>query len=113
MTNVAVQPWEAKRTEETRYVESYLMDAGFDRVDAYRYNSAAIRVRVIDPRFEGRTPDERDAMVEDHLRHLAERTQADILTLLTFSPSEIEPSLKMTKHHMNNLEFEDPSLSML
>ena len=30
--------WESKRTEETLGVEKTLRDAGFDQVDAYRYN---------------------------------------------------------------------------
>jgi len=41
------------RTEETYAVEALLMEAGFEKVDAYRYNSAVIRLRVVDPRFEG------------------------------------------------------------
>jgi hypothetical protein len=45
--------WEEKRTPETRRVENLLRGAGYERVDAYRYNSASIRVRVIDQRFEG------------------------------------------------------------
>ena len=53
MTQATALPWEAKRTDETRQVEEILRKAGFDYVNAYRYNSASIRVRVIDSRFEG------------------------------------------------------------
>ena len=45
MTNTSSPPWETKRTDETRLVEDVLRKAGFATVDAYRYNSASIRVR--------------------------------------------------------------------
>jgi hypothetical protein len=53
MTHTFAPLWEANRTDETRKVEDVLRNAGSERVDAYRYNSASIRVRVIDSRFEG------------------------------------------------------------
>jgi hypothetical protein len=52
MTKTAAPAWEAMRTDETRMVEDKLKPH-FERVDSYRYNSASIRVRVIDSRFEG------------------------------------------------------------
>ena len=73
MTSTTVPVWEGKRTNETRGVEDVLRNAGFERVDAYRYNSASIRVRVIDPRFERLKPEERDAMIEPYLSQLPER----------------------------------------
>src|SRR6188474_1703591 len=90
MTNTTLLSWQAKRTDETRLVEDVLRKAGFNAVDAYRYNSASIRVRVIDPRFEGLPPEKRDAMVEPHLDQLPQRTQADIMNLFTFAPSELQ-----------------------
>ena len=39
------------RTDESRFVEASLVNAGFERVDAYRYNSASLRVRIVDKRF--------------------------------------------------------------
>lgn len=62
MSNATVATWEAKRTSETCDVENALRTAGFQRADAYRYNSASIRVRVIDPRFDGLSPEQRDAL---------------------------------------------------
>ena len=50
MTPVAAPPWEAKRTPETRQVEDMLRKR-FKQADSYRYNSASIRVRVIDLRY--------------------------------------------------------------
>ena len=74
MTNTSAATWAAKRTDETRKVEEVLRNEGFEQVDAYRYNSASIRVRVVDPRFEELPADERDAMVEPYLDQLPERT---------------------------------------
>jgi hypothetical protein len=113
MTQTATLPWEAKRTDETRHVEEVLRQAGFDQVDAYRYNSASIRLRVIDPRFEGLSSEKRDAMVEPYLERLPERTQADIMTLFTFAPSELHQSPKSFREFLKNSEFDNPSPSML
>jgi hypothetical protein len=113
MTSTYAPPWEANRTDETRNVEAVLRNAGFERVDAYRYNSASIRVRVIDPRFEGLPSDKRDAMVEPCLDQLPERTQADIMNLFTFAPSELQQTPKTFRQFLLNAEFDDPSPSML
>jgi hypothetical protein len=112
-TNISVPPWESKRTSETRQVEDVLRNAGFARVDAYRYNPASIRVRVIDSRFEGLRPEKKDAMVEPYLEQLPERTQADIVNLFTFAPSELQQNPKTLREFLLNTEFEDPSPSML
>lgn len=109
----ATQPrWLGMRTDETRQVEASLANK-FQQVDAYRYNSASIRVRVIDPRFKGKDVSKRGAMVEKHLKELPERTQADILSLLTVTPEEIAGPEKTTREWLLNLEFEEPSESTL
>ena len=113
MSQVLKSRWEAKRTDETRLVEEVLRTAGFDQADAYRYNSASIRVRVVDQRFEGLAPEDRDGMVEPVLEKLPERTQADIITLFTFAPSELQQSPTTLREWMLNMEFEDPSPSIL
>ncbi len=97
------------RTDETRLVEKALRDR-FPQTDAYRYNSASIRVRIIDPRFEGLSHEERDAKVEPLLDQLPETTQADIINLLTLAPSEVQES---SRKSLSNQEFEDPSPSTL
>ncbi len=112
-TSTSAPPWEGKRTAETRQVEDVLRKAGFATVDAYRYNSASIRVRVIDPQFEGLPCEKRDAMVEPHLAQLSERTQADIMNLFTFAPSELQQTAKTFREFLMNTEFEDPSPSLL
>src|SRR4051794_24591441 len=93
MTMVTTKPWEAKRTFETRMVED-LLRQHFKQADSYRYNSASIRVRVIDPQFERMPRDKRDAMVEPYLDMLPEETQRDIVTLFTFAPSELQQTPK-------------------
>ena len=113
MTNATALRWETMRTEETRHVESVLRGEGFEQVDAYRYNSASIRVRVIDSRFEGLVSEKRDAMVEPLLEMLPESTQADIMNLFTFAPSEMQQTPKTFREYFKNTEFDDPSPSML
>jgi stress-induced morphogen len=113
MTHTTACTWEDKRTGETHMVEDLLRNAGFETVDAYRYNSASIRVRVIDKRFEGMSTENRDAMVEPHLEQLPERRQADIISLFTFAPSELHQTPKLSRGFLMNREFEDPSPSIL
>lgn len=96
------------RTDETRAVEN-LLGKHFDRADAYRYNSASIRVRVIDSRFNGVSDEERDTRVEAVLSQLPADTRADIINLFLYSPDE----LSQPRNALDLLEFEDPSPSRL
>jgi len=113
MIHVVTPQWETKRTDESRMVEDALRKAGFDQADAYRYNSASIRVRIIDQRFEGLSLEKRDAMVEPILAQLPENTQSDIINLFTFAPSELRDSPKPTREFIQNVEFDEPSPSIL
>ena len=108
MTPTMTRVWETRQTDETRLVEGALKRAGFDQVDAYRYNSASIRVRVIDPRFEGLPIEKRDAMVEPVLEQLPERTQADIMTLLTFAPAELQQTPKTFRQYLYKCRIRRP-----
>jgi stress-induced morphogen len=102
--------WEDKRTAETRRIEDHLRAKGFERVDAYRYNSASIRVRVIDSRFEGMSSPEREDLVFPIIDTLPKRTREDILLLLIMAPSELRGR---NRHLLVNLEFENPLPSLL
>jgi len=113
MNETTVPQWHAKRTAESRQVEEVLREGGFQQVDAYRYNSASIRVRVIDPRFAGKSVDERDALVDVYLRKLPEHTQAEILNLMLFTPDELTVQNGRSRAQLANLEFEEPSPSEL
>jgi stress-induced morphogen len=110
MSRRAAAQWESKRTDETRLVETTLR-AEFPKTDAYRYNSASIRVRVVDPRFEGKSDEKRDAMVEPLIKKLPKNTQADIINLLTLTPEEASEAFN--RKSLLNLEFDDPSPSRL
>lgn len=112
MTPTTTLPWEANRTTETRMVEERL-GPHFERVDAYRYNSASIRVRVIDSRFEGMSREKRDALVEEQLDKLPPEIQRDIVILFTLAPSELERTPTTLREFIQNSEFENPSPSML
>src|SRR5205085_6237800 len=112
MTTATTAQWESKRTAETRTVED-LLRQHFKQADAYRYNSASIRVRVIDPRFERMSREQRDAMVEQFLDQLPPETQRDIVTLFTFAPSELELTPTTLREQMLNSEFDNPSPSRL
>ncbi|MHC5537979.1 hypothetical protein ACYOEI_07075 [Singulisphaera rosea] len=81
--------WEAKRTDETRMVEDALGNE-FERVDSYRHNSASIRVRVVDSRFDAMSRDERERRDEDRIGRLPEGTQQDIVTIVCFAPAELQ-----------------------
>lgn len=70
----------------------------------YRQNSASIRLRVIDRRFEGMTRSRRHADIWDFLSaRVPEETLSDVSLVLALPPGELKTSLM-------NLEFEDPTL---
>lgn len=95
------------RTDETRLIEEFLRLDGFEHVEAYRYNSASIRVRVIDLLFEFVTvPDLRYRAIEAVLDTLPERTQADIISIYAFAPSELKKVGQPTPAQIRNDEFE-------
>jgi stress-induced morphogen len=112
MTTVVPHAWETKRTDETRKVEDFLRQH-FESADSYRYNSASIRVRVVDSRFEGQPRDARDAMVEQYLDQLPLETQRDIVSLFTFAPSELQQNPTTLREFLLNAEFDAPSPSRL
>lgn len=113
MTTNQISKWEEKRTDESRMVEDKLREADFDRVDAYRYNSASLRVRVIDKRFESIPREERDVLVEPSIDMLPMETQSDIVSLVLLAPSEFDQPSETFREFMLNVEFENPSPTML
>src|SRR5271170_1499132 len=99
----APKEWRRMRTDETRELER-LLRRRFPRTDAYRYNSASIRIRVIDDRFKGKSRTLRDSMVEPLLDKLDPATQADITNLLTITKEEMGT---LSRGYLRNLEFEN------
>jgi stress-induced morphogen len=73
----------------------------------YRQNSASIRVRVVDRRFEGMTKTRRHAEVWQFLAaKVPEDTLADVSLLLTVAPGELKMSFA-------NFDFDHPLASQL
>lgn len=95
-----------KVTGQTKKVEKAFIDSGFNHVEAYRYNSASIRVRVIDSRFSGKSRINREKMVWPVIESLSDELQAELTVLLLLAPGEKSRS-------MMNMEFEDPTPSRL
>jgi hypothetical protein len=108
MSQIATPRWASMRTPESRQVETLLRQT-FPNTDAYRYNAASIRVRVIDEHFRGLSEEERDALVEPLLKQLPGEIQDDIVNLMTFTPEETLPE----NMSLVNIEFEDPSPTLL
>jgi stress-induced morphogen len=102
--------WDSKKTPETRELEARLRRT-FPDTEAYRFNSASIRVRVIDDRFEGTSVPEREAQVKPLLHELPRRTREDVLMLLLVAPSELRDP--WTRESVLNHEFEHPTVSRL
>jgi stress-induced morphogen len=93
------------KNHETALIEQKLKPH-FSNVEAYRYNVASIRVRVIDSQFQGKSKVDRFDIVSSCLDELPEDIQTDITILLILTPEEIATSPM-------NVEFEYPSPSRL
>ena len=107
MSQVATPRWATMQDDDSREVERVIRQ-GFPHADAYRYNSASIRVRVVDERFRGKSIEERDSMVEPYIHQLPEELQADIMRLLTLAPPNETYSFRDA---YSNQEFEEPEAS--
>lgn len=95
-----------KRTNQrTRRIQSVL-EREFDNVEVYQYNSASVRVRVIDERFRGKSNVDREELVAPLLAELSDADEGYITVLLLIAPEETESS-------MMNAEFEHPTPSRL
>ena len=75
-------------------------------IELYRRNSISVRIRVIDPVFADMGMPERHERIWEHLETLPDEIQSDISMLVTLAPEE-------AKRSMANLEFEDPSPSII
>ena len=83
-----------------------LLTPDFPETEAYRYNSASIRIRIIDEQFKGKSLVEREELVLPLIHKLAPQIQEDITVLLLLAPEETSASLM-------NAEFEEPTPSGL
>jgi stress-induced morphogen len=106
-----MSPKNLKKTAETKKIEKLLSEHFPDcppeyPPQAYRYNSASIRLRVVSPRFSGLNRVEREKIVFPILRTLPEDTWLDITVALLLAPEDV------AKSPMNR-EFESPTPSRL
>lgn len=69
------------------------LKTNFAEVWVKRINPVAIRVAVVDSRFEGMAETEREGMLMPHIRSLPEPTQIDITVLLALTPKEAVDTL--------------------
>lgn len=86
-------------------LDAYEVEHPDAEASLYRQNSASIRIRVIDRRFEGMTKSRRHDDIWDFLAsRVPEETLSDVSLVLGIAPAELRASLI-------NLEFEDPTPS--
>ena len=76
------------------------------KIDIYRQNDAAIRIRVIDPDFKDMDRVDRDSEVWQFLDKLPAEVLGEIYLLLLLTPQETAKSFA-------NMEFENPIPSRL
>jgi stress-induced morphogen len=101
--------WENKRTDETRRIEEIFSET-YPNTEAYRFNSASIRIRIVDERFEEMPTIQREDLVWPMLDRLPKKTRDDISLLLLLAPSELN---EINRHTLVNQEFEHPRPSKL
>jgi stress-induced morphogen len=87
-----------------RLLREYVSRHPRAQVSVKRYNSVSVRVRIIDPDFEGMSRAERDDAVWEVLDTLPEETREEISLLILLTPEESKTSLM-------NVEFENPAPS--
>jgi stress-induced morphogen len=87
-------------------LRTYKDDHPLAEIDAYRQNSASIRIRVIDPDFQGMDRVARHDTIWKILELLPEDIVSQITVLLPLTPDEREASFA-------NMDFENPIPSRL
>ena len=87
-------------------LQGYKREHPSAKIDAYRRNPASVRIRVIDPDFEGKDEIQREDAVWGFLDRLPDEVRSDITMLVLVTPDEVDKSLA-------SLEFQDPTPSLL
>ncbi|ETW97514.1 hypothetical protein [Candidatus Entotheonella palauensis] len=72
----------------------------------YRQNSVSVRIRIVDPDFDGINKADRHDIIWDFITNLPEDQQSEISLLLLLTPDEMEMSFA-------NDEFDNPIPSQL
>jgi len=92
--------------EVSEALRPYLDQHPKAREDSYSQNSASIRVRVIDPDFEGIDRVDRYDLIWKYLETLPEHILVQITVLLSLTPDEAKTSFA-------NMDFDHPIPSRL
>ena len=92
---------ETTKTIERRLLSDYGSAHPGAQIKVYRYNPGAIRIRIVDEGFDGKSIKDREAEVWPILEKLPEPLQMEVSVCLLITPHEQATSLM-------NLEFEDP-----
>jgi hypothetical protein len=87
-------------------LDAYAADHPTAQIDLYRQNAVSVRIRIIDPGFDGRGKPQRSHQAWQYLERLPDDVQSDISTILLLTPEE-------TKASFANFEFDDPIPSKL
>ena len=106
MVKTKKKTWPSMKNAESELVENVL-GKYFQKVDAYRLNSASIRVRIVDEQFKGKSDRRRNQLAEKRLKELPKEISDDIMVLITITPEEVEDTPD-TIHGCLNYDFENP-----
>ena len=93
--------------EQIRTVlEEYQRGHPSAEISLYRQNGVSVRIKIVDPEFEGVSKSARHASAWGFLERLPDEIQSDISMLVLLAPGQENQSLA-------NIEFEDPSRSAI
>jgi stress-induced morphogen len=106
MSAVSRRPDESVQRILKTLIDQYGSQHPYAEVEAYRTNSASIRIRITDRDFHGQNRVEREETVWPIIETLPEDDREHILVLLLITPEEKKTSLM-------SLEFDNPTPSRL
>lgn len=86
-------------------LDKYAAEHAKAKIEIYRQNDVSVRVRVIDPEFEGMDRSDRHDLVWSMLEDLPEEVLWEISVLLLLTPKEAKTSYA-------NMEFDHPATSI-
>ncbi len=87
-------------------LKAYEADHPQAQIDVYRQNSVSVRVRIVDPDFQGQSRPHRSDKVWEYLDTVPDEPVADISTVLLLTPDETATSFAY-------MEFDHPAPSDL
>jgi stress-induced morphogen len=87
-------------------LEVYQQEHHSAEIALYRQNAVSIRIKVVDPDFDGIAKSARHSTIWEYIQKLPDEVQSDVSMLVLLTPREVKKSVA-------NLEFEDPSPSLI